>query len=99
MTGALRYLVPLLLAIGPLTAQPLKYAPYQTGQILLKPKLTASSPLLQALHPNYAQQVKRPCPARQQRRVTRQQSGFTEPFRPMMNLLSALFCAGQPRRA
>jgi subtilisin family serine protease len=43
----------LLLAIlpfSPLAAQPLKLAPHRTGQILIKPRIGASSALLQALH-------------------------------------------------
>ncbi|MCX6585797.1 MAG: S8 family serine peptidase, partial [Acidobacteria bacterium] len=59
MTRALRYLVPLLLAVGLLPAQPLKYAPYRTGQILIKPKLAASSLLLQALHNTHGASIAR----------------------------------------
>ncbi|MFN9459408.1 MAG: S8 family serine peptidase, partial [Acidobacteriota bacterium] len=59
MTRALRFLVPLLLAVGLLPAQPLKYAPYRTGQILIKPKLTAASSLLQALHRTHGATVAR----------------------------------------
>ena len=61
MTRKARFLVlvVLLLAGGLLSAQPLRYNPYKTGQILIKPKLSASSLLLQTFHNTHGASIAR----------------------------------------